>query len=111
MVYLVAGGTSSKHGVHWIDSTEILRIGNSSWEKAGKLPRPSDGIRGLTFDNKIIMTGGYHYHSRIGEWYSDKVQSFNPETNSWEDVGWLKKGRSEHGFSIVLADDFLPYCQ
>ena len=59
----MAGGTSSKLGEWYMDSTEILRSGHSSWEKAGKLPRPSDGIRGLTFENMIIMTGCLSYIS------------------------------------------------
>lgn len=111
MVYLVAGGTPSKHGVHWTDSTEILHHGESSWKTVGKLPYPSDGIRGITFKNKIIMTGGYYYHWNYGEQYSRRVQSFNTDTNEWEYVGSMKESRQDHGISIVPAGDFIPYCQ
>ena len=40
-------------------STEILVSGASSWTEVagGDLPVPSQGIRGVSFQNQIFMTG------------------------------------------------------
>ena len=52
-VFLVTGG----HGSKLLSSTEIYRQGNKAWTVAGNLPKAVFGIRGVSFDNKIIMTG------------------------------------------------------
>ena len=38
--------------------------------------------------------------------YSDQVLSFNTDTNTWEEVGRMKKKRSDHGVSVVPANEF-----
>ena len=57
LVFLVAGGNSDRSGIWAIGSTEILIEGHSSWKTVGNLPSPSEGIRGVSFHNNIIMTG------------------------------------------------------
>ena len=52
-VFLVTGGYS--HG--YLSSTEVLKDGDSSWTTVGNLPKAADGIRGVSFNNRIIMTG------------------------------------------------------
>ena len=53
-VYLVTGGANN---VGELSSTEILISGSKSWQRVGDLPGPANGIRGVTFNNKIIMMG------------------------------------------------------
>ena len=54
LVYLVTGGWS---GVIDLISTEILRSGDSAWTDAGNLPSPMSALSGVSWQNKIIMTG------------------------------------------------------
>ena len=50
-VYLVAGGGETG------DSTEILTEGHKKWKVIGTLPTPMHGVRGVSFDNRILLTG------------------------------------------------------
>ena len=54
-VYLVTGGTT---GSTYLASTEILISGSDAWSQVGDLPTgPIYGLRGVSLNNKIIMTG------------------------------------------------------
>ena len=53
-VFLVTGGYSY---FGELSSTEILKDGDSSWTTVGNLPKAVEGIRGVSFNNRIIMTG------------------------------------------------------
>ena len=53
-VYLVTGGYGSSNLV----STEVLVSGSGSWRQVGDLPTvPINGLRGVSINNNIIMTG------------------------------------------------------
>ena len=54
-VYLVTGGSASSSN---LVSTEVLVSGSSSWIQVGDLPTvPINGLRGVSINNNIIMTG------------------------------------------------------
>ena len=53
-VFLVTGGKTSSGN---IASTEVLVHGDSSWSYVGDLPVPTRGLRGVSVNNKVIMTG------------------------------------------------------
>ena len=38
-------------------TTETLQTGTDAWIEVGSLPVPMRGLRGVSFNNKIIMTG------------------------------------------------------
>ena len=38
-------------------TTETLAHGDDAWVKVGSLPVPMRELRGVSFDNKIIVTG------------------------------------------------------
>jgi len=104
MVYLVAGGYSGS-GQHLV-STEILVSGSSAWLKVGDLPTvPIMGLRGVSFNNKIIMTGG---GNRNGN--QNYVLSYNVSERSWNQVGNMRMARSFHGASLVPVDQIIDYC-
>ena len=52
-VYLVTGGYYQSY----LSSTELLTEGSSSWVAAGSLPSGREGLRGVTINNKIFVTG------------------------------------------------------
>ena len=53
-VFLVTGGHSNGY---FLDTTEILVEGDASWTTVGNLPKAVWGIRGVSLNNRIIMTG------------------------------------------------------
>ena len=53
-MYLVTGGWS---GSTWLSSTETLIKGGSSWTVVGELPRAVEGLRAVSIDNTIVVTG------------------------------------------------------
>ena len=55
-VYLVTGGTEGG-GNGYLSSTELLVDGDGKWTLVGELPAATSGIRGVSFNNNIIMTG------------------------------------------------------
>ena len=55
-VFLVTGGYNW-YDDEYLSSTEVLKDGDSSWTTVGNLPKAVDGIRGVSFNNRIIMTG------------------------------------------------------
>ena len=63
----MAGGCSlidvgiSCHGSGYLSSTEIYRGGQ--WVTTGPLPVAVAGVRGVTLDNTIFMTGQLSFYS------------------------------------------------
>ena len=53
-MYLVAGG---KKWPDHLSSTEILTEGFSRWKEVGPLPYGLQGLRGVSVNNRIFMTG------------------------------------------------------
>ena len=54
-VYLVAGGQDGCEYCSYFSSTEIFSRGQ--WTIVGPLPEPLRGVRGVTVDNSVFMTG------------------------------------------------------
>ena len=50
--FLVAGGSND---YHLLDSTEVFRDGE--WTVVAPLPLTLEGVRGVTLDNTVFMTG------------------------------------------------------
>ena len=55
-VYLVTGGHAE---TDFLSSTEILYNGDPAWTTGGlgHLPQPATGLRGVSIDNNILVTG------------------------------------------------------
>ena len=54
---LVAGGMDS-HG-SLFSSTEMMTTDSATWMLATPLPSARSGLKGVTVDNKVYMTGSY----------------------------------------------------
>ena len=52
-VLLVAGGNNDAY----LSSTEVLTVDSPAWTMATPLPRAVYGVRGVTLDNTVFMTG------------------------------------------------------
>ena len=55
-VYLVTGGIG---GGDYLSSTEVLVDGTTAWMSARELPVAMFGLRGVSFDNNIFVTGNF----------------------------------------------------
>ena len=86
MVYLVTGGYWGYYGSGGkpISSTEILEAGAEHWKPVpeGDLPAPMFGLKGVSFDNTIVMTGG-----KAQNYIYNNVLSYNITTTKWEKIG------------------------
>ena len=52
-MYLVTGGYNSGD----IISTEVMSAMGSRWTYVGNLPTAADGLRGISVNNQIFVTG------------------------------------------------------
>lgn len=104
MVYLVSGGYV---GPSRLVSTEVLVAGESSWRQVGDLPTvPILGLRGVSINNNILMTGGqdstYDNHNY--------VLAFNSSEENWTVDGHMQKGRGYHAVSVVPMAQVIDFC-
>ena len=63
-VYLVAGGIDAGFK-NTFSSSEVYREGR--WSTVGPLPAPVHGLKGVTVDNVVFMTGQVLIHTRCTE--------------------------------------------
>ena len=101
--------------------------GSSSWTiAAGELPVAIYGLRAVSVNNRVLITGNqhcneaiisYNYYSNItgglhfeSVSYQDDVLEFRKEDQSWTRIGKMSVGRSSHGVSVVNAADVAEYC-
>ena len=54
-VFLVTGGYSGSGS--YIDTTEVLRVGDDAWTYVGNFPRAMNGLMGVNLGNRLLMTG------------------------------------------------------
>ena len=57
-MYLVTGGREVNKTIA-LDSTEILTEGDDNWKLTGSLPMALVDIRGVSLQDRILMTGKY----------------------------------------------------
>ena len=126
--YLVSGGSAYVDGVYtYLSSTELLREGSRAWVATGQLPgQPRGFLRGVSLDNRVLMTGkdprhqywdhdysisgGYHAFGRSGRPVDDIVE-FDPKTGQWKEVGKMLEKRYGHAMAVVDWDDVKQYCE
>ena len=128
----MTGGDAIIDGVYTLlSSTELLREGSKAWVTAGQLPgQPRKMLRGVSVDNRVLMTGkeirhhywdhdysisGGHYevaqaNGRSGRSVDDIVE-FDPETGQWKEVGKMLEKRYGHAMAVVDWDDIKQYCK
>ena len=80
-----------------------------------------EGLRGVSLSHNILMTGkiiscmtdskSTIIGGRNGSDYQDYVLQFNPDDESWTQVGKLKVARGWHGASLVQVEDVFDVCK
>jgi len=101
-VLLVTGGWDDEGNA--LDSTELLRPG-SYWQEitSARLPRPLQGVRLSTVDNRVLLFGGQNDE----DIYSEDILEYK---DGWKKVGQLQNGRSYPELSPINFNDFENYC-
>merc|ERR1712126_60809 len=94
-VLLVTGGYDSDK---FLSSTEILTAGDSHWRYAASLPQPVSYLRGVSYDNKVIVSGGYYGSNKI---FFDEILQYNLSQDKWTTLGRMKIARYAHGLSVI----------
>ena len=110
-----------------LSSTELLLPGASSWRLSGELPSARSGLRAVTLDNKIVVSGncqlsyyeytnlyvgGYGYN--FGDDYLNQILEFDQESGIWQPFGSgdvkMKMTRSSHAMTVVNFNQITMYC-
>ena len=104
LVYLITGGFIVANR-EVLSSTEILVAGSESWSKVGDLPSPLVMLKGVSFNNKIMMIGGASESGKP----QNVVVSFNITSEQWDQVGEMKEKRHSHGVSFIDTEDYSDY--
>jgi len=105
LMYLVTGGYNGNcnNNCNTI-STEVMSASGTNWYYVGNLPRPTRGLKGMSINNQIFVTGGY-----MGE-YLKTILRFNPASNEWEKSGEMKFARRYHAVAVLPLKEVKPYC-
>ena len=126
---LVTGGWDSSY--HFLVSTEVYRPSAGEWREVpgGALPRPMEGVRVVTLNNRVLLFGEKIIFKALltmipifiggeeiaqGEYKerADILQfSDSEEEDKWTKVGEMSKPRANHAVSIVDMNDFKYHCQ
>lgn len=72
------------------------------WESVGTMPNPVAAGQAFTYNERIYVVGGY---SSILQSYSPDIQMYDPQTQNWTVVGFLRTPRAY--FSLAVHDDSL----
>ena len=113
-MYLVAGGIDAGFK-NTFSSTEVYREGR--WSTVGPLPAMVHGLKGVTVDNIVFMTGEVLIHGVLNlillfvggfndfEDFSD-IWQYDPETEAWALAIYMRGVRTYHAVTAVNYDDF-----
>ena len=115
---MVVGGYHS--GSAYLDSTEVYR--DNEWKTvSGKLPRAISSMASASINEKIILFGIYHFMTglfficqTLGGYDGsprNNILEYNPETETWQEVGTMKEARDGHAVTIVSLEDYAAWCE
>ena len=108
---MVTGGLG---GRDYLNSTEILYPGATSWVPGGDYPFNAWWPVAASINNNIISVGGFSYDvyndTTTVYTFHNEVYKFNKDNLSWEEVGQLDIGRNAHALAVVNKNDVEKYC-
>jgi len=105
-VLLVAGGWD-EHPDR-LSSTEVLTLDSPGWTLTTPMPRNLWGLRGVTVDGKLYMTGGV---GGLHGSYRDEIMAWGDDEQEWEEIGKMKIARRFHAATTIKMDNqAMEYC-
>ena len=100
-------------------STEIYSYSDDSWRFAGNLPSTIWGMSAASLNNKLLLFGEIQGVTKIklyvcilgGKTNERKILEFNPETESWSNIGAMLEARLHNRVTIVSFADYVKWCK
>merc|ERR1711933_420312 len=87
----------------------------SQWTFKAPLPNKVTNLRGVTINNKILMTGGYDeddvQKSESNYNFYDTILQYDPDSDIWEVVGHMMETRNSHAVIVRDSGEFSDYCK
>jgi len=108
-IYLVTGGDSNEGHLDPnegnLASTELLEKNGDGWILyENSLPRESFGLKGVSFNNEVFVSGGADI-----VFYEDSIFQFQKESKTFVIIGRMQQTRLQHALTIVKTDDYICY--
>jgi len=94
-----------------LDSTELLKLASGiAWQEvtSARLPRPMNGMRVETVDNRVLLFGGERRIAHGGA--SADILEYTDD-DGWRKIGTMKNERKDHATSKVDFEDFEGWIQ
>ncbi len=89
---------------HWVLDLDEYEQGTGQWQDTGApIPEPRNQFSTVVFDNKIYLIGGQLHHDSC-QLDQNRVDIYDPETNSWSDGPVLPKGHSHSEGGTFVHD-------
>ena len=89
---------------HWVLDLDEYEQGTGQWRDTGApIPEPRNQFSTVVFDNKIYLIGGQLHHDSC-QLDQNRVDIYDPETNSWSDGPVLPKGHSHSEGGTFVHD-------
>jgi len=108
-VLLVAGGLYDHSS--YLSSTEKLSRTSSAWLRVANLPRKMFGVRGVTLDNTLYMTGGSDRYLKKKRVYKARDEIYQWTGRKWKEVAKMKNARYGHAVSTIRVDEIEALCR
>ena len=88
-----------------LNQVAVYSSGGLQWKevKGGELPSPRSGLQAAMVGDVLHVTGGVD-----GSSYVTSILAWDPDTESWQDVGQLNVGRMGH--AAVAVRDSVVKC-
>ena len=101
-----------------LDSCEMNTGGTSQWTYTTSLPRPFSGLRGVTLDNRVLMTGERSNFCNlrvksvfVGGGHRDRDEIWELVDGTWRQVATMLTARYDHAVSVIELADYWQYCR
>ena len=89
---------------HWVLDLDEYEQGTGQWRDTGApIPEPRNQFSTVVFDNKIYLIGGQLHHDSC-QLDQNRVDIYDPETNSWSAGPVLPKGHSHSEGGTFVHD-------
>ena len=94
-----------------VASTEVLDYSSkSAWVPVAAMPSARQDFYAFTVGNVFYVTGGLEDRSTYWRHWSKSIVSYNPDSDTWKDVGNMTRERLYHGGTPVPLDAMKSFC-
>ncbi len=106
LVYAMGGFNFLQVPDRPLDVVEIYDPEADSWSVGPPLPEPRGAAAAAVVDGKIYLAGGYAYEG-TADWYSARLDVFDPQTGAWTQLPSMPTPRSLPGVAALDGKVFV----